>query len=203
MSDRRKNEVLHSRLLKHTLAKAKKSGLPYYWISDQEQRGENFKEKFYHSIQDIFELGYDQLIVIGSDTPQISVQTLIEVENKLSEETFVLGPSNDGGVYLLGLHKQHFKLLCSLNIPWQSGTESLYIRSYWEQKGLSISVLPDLIDLDSYNDLNSVQSRLSHTSVYADLFSALNDKGIIRFYYQPWDEFCLHQDYFKLRAPPQ
>jgi len=54
----RKGAVLFDKLTQETLQKVKKTGLPYFHISEQEQKGKTFGERFTKAIQTVFENGH-------------------------------------------------------------------------------------------------------------------------------------------------
>jgi hypothetical protein len=145
--------TLFSALNEKTLATVKKTGLPFFHIAEQDQKGETFGQRFCNAIDQLFSLGYDQLITLGNDTPQISFRDILEAESKITLNTLVLGPSMDGGFYMMGLHKVHFNKAAFLCLPWQSrnllnGMVSLNMLSE-----LEIAFLRPLFDFDSEKDL--------------------------------------------------
>ncbi len=99
---------LFDSLTDYTLEIASKTHLPYFHFSEEQQIGDTFGERFINAIQAVFEKGYEQVITIGNDTPQLKVSHIIEAEKQLSSNKSVLGPSADSGFYLMGLHKSQF-----------------------------------------------------------------------------------------------
>jgi uncharacterized protein len=70
------------------------------------QRGADFAERLYHISHDVAALGYARTIVLGSDSPQIPAETITKAFALLADADVVLGPADDGGYYLAGLHNQ-------------------------------------------------------------------------------------------------
>lgn len=68
------------------------------------QRGHGLGERERHLFEDLFGAGYRKAIIIGSDLPTLPEGLLREAIDRLDNpNTVVLGPSEDGGYYLLGL----------------------------------------------------------------------------------------------------
>src|SRR5205085_1687127 len=71
------------------------------------QRGEQFGERLYFAAEDLFASGFESVCLINSDSPAVEHSSFAEAANILAEksERLVLGPSSDGGYYLIGLRK--------------------------------------------------------------------------------------------------
>ena len=71
------------------------------------QRGEALGERVICATEDLFRLGFASVCLINSDSPTLPQQVFTEAATVLekSEDTVVLGPSDDGGYYLVGLNK--------------------------------------------------------------------------------------------------
>jgi len=95
--------------------------------------------------------GIDRAILIGSDCPEICPETLDQARSALVENDLVLGPTLDGGYYLIGLKNVHPQLFA--NIEWSSSQVFERTIAVGEEAGLRIARLPELRDLDNVNDL--------------------------------------------------
>lgn len=97
----------------------------------------------------IFKLGYEKVITVATDLPDLTTQILSKALNELNSNEIVIGPDNDGGIYLFGQTKSHPELF---NIPKnQQVFDSVYKRA--KQYGLKIKILKKLIDVDTKKDL--------------------------------------------------
>lgn len=67
------------------------------------QQGENLGARMMMAFFELFQQGYTKIIIIGSDCPGLSGFIIADAFNRLSEAEVVMGPSSDGGYYLLGL----------------------------------------------------------------------------------------------------
>ena len=136
-----------------TLLKAKRTGLPCYHIGERQQRGTNFSERFSNAIHALFQQGCENLIVIGNDSPGLTTGNLLSAARSLESGKVVLGPSSDGGVYLIGFHRSHFEKTRFEGLPWSTGKEFEHLQELFTETTNNIPVvLKNQLDLDSLGD---------------------------------------------------
>lgn len=83
------------------------------------QRGRGLTRRYLQALHDVRDLGYEEIVSIGSDTPRLHAGHVREAFRALSEGAdSVLGRSGDGGVYLLGWRGDVPRDLAG--IPWGS-----------------------------------------------------------------------------------
>lgn len=126
------------------------SGLPYFLISENQQVGNTFGERYANAIEHVYNAGYDTVITIGNDTPELTVQDLIQASEQGSSISTVLGPSRDGGFYLLSIHKDTYEREAFLQFSWQTQT----VRQELEQFLIAKS---QIIFLEQKNDLDTLE----------------------------------------------
>lgn len=148
--------ALFKELNRQTIATARKTGLPYIIFSENEQVGNTFGERFTNALTAVFNGGYDQVITIGNDTPHLSAGHILLAQEKLKKSTLVIGPSIDGGCYLMGIKKNHFKSEQFKNLPWQSSKLGAIISDTLSRKRTNLYLLETLSDLDTFADLQQV-----------------------------------------------
>ncbi|WP_290568077.1 TIGR04282 family arsenosugar biosynthesis glycosyltransferase [Leeuwenhoekiella sp. UBA6783] len=150
---------LFEALNKQTLKTVKQSGLPFYIYSEKNQKGATFAERYIQAFTEIYELGYDNVISIGNDSPHLTKQHLLTAASELQNCPMVIGPSVDGGFYLMGLNKSHFNAQALLELPWQtSKLTQIILRKVREQK-IQATILEVLYDLDSVSDVAALLNR--------------------------------------------
>src|SRR5947208_7108485 len=73
------------------------------------QRGDQFGERLYFAVEDLFTCGFESVCLIDSDSPTVPAEDFAEAVELVStsEDRVVLGPSDDGGYYLIGVKKPH------------------------------------------------------------------------------------------------
>ncbi len=95
---------------------------------------------------------YKSGIIIGTDIPGITGSILSAAFKSLEEHDVVMGPTEDGGYYLIGLKNNVPELF--ENIAWSTGTVFSVTQEKAKELGLSLKILPKLRDLDTEEDLH-------------------------------------------------
>lgn len=169
---RRKKTVanlnLFNALTSRTIQIAKASGLPFFHFTEKQQQGATFGERFSNAIQAIYEKGYANVITIGNDSPQLKASYIIEAERQLQLGKTVLGPTTDGGFYLMGLHRSNFDPKLFLRLPWQRFGLFNKIFQLFESYDSHVFRLPVLHDIDTKEDIANIL-RFSKTIVVSIL----------------------------------
>ena len=153
-----KGEQLFDTLTQTTLKKAKKTGLPVFHFSDNNQVGATFGERFTNAIANVFERGFSNIITIGNDTPHLKIHHLQHTAKQLALGKTVIGPSIDGGFYLLGIQKSNFDIAAFQNMSWQRYSLYHEISLWLHEESSELIKLPVLQDLDNEKDLHSLLS---------------------------------------------
>src|SRR5262249_21281366 len=106
------------------------------------QRGDKFGERLYFAVEDLFKCGFDSVCLIDSDTPTVPAENFAEAVELLSAsyDRVVLGPSDDGGYYLIGVKKPHRHLF--KQIDWS--TERVFNQTIQRanEMGVEVKLLP-------------------------------------------------------------
>jgi hypothetical protein len=160
-------EVFES-LNQRTLELVKKTNLPYFVVTEKEQIGSTFGERFTHAIESVYDLNYDSVIVIGNDTPHLTANQLTSANRKLSTSDIIFGSSIDGGFYLLGIKREHFDANLFLKLPWQSQILNAALTKYFKVNAIKVAYLEKLRDIDSLHDIKKLFN--SFKTVYGNLF---------------------------------
>ncbi|QWX83693.1 DUF2064 domain-containing protein [Cellulophaga sp. HaHaR_3_176] len=139
-------------LNQNTLNLAKDSGVDVVWVDETQQKGSTFAERYFNAYKSLFNEGYEKVISIGNDTPNLNANHISQAIKSLSHQQMVFGPSKDGGIYLLGYTKNAFNEQAFKNFSWLTSKLSDEIERFAIEKELSFSVLETLIDIDSKNN---------------------------------------------------
>ncbi|MEL6916655.1 MAG: DUF2064 domain-containing protein [Bacteroidota bacterium] len=148
-----KDGLLFQELTKHTLKTVKQTKLPYFHISEQQQQGNSFGERFTNAIQSIFNKGYEQVITLGNDTPQLKKSHILSACEHLNKGKSVLGPSTDGGFYLMGIHKSQFKPQVFTTLSWQTSVLAQELLETLDSSSCKTVKLGVLSDIDRVSDV--------------------------------------------------
>ena len=115
------------------------------------QEGKELGQRMQNAFYDAFEAGYDKMILIGSDVPDISSEIIEAGFKQLDKNDIVIGPSEDGGFYLIGMKIAHENLLSHQNYGHDEVLENLLEEV--ESRDLSVARLKELIDKDTQEDM--------------------------------------------------
>lgn len=103
-----------------------------------------------HAFQSTFLQGYKKVAAIGTDCPQIKVDTLLDAFNQCESYDFTFGPTEDGGYYLIAM--KEFSSVPFRNIPWSSEQTLEATLDQAHTNALSSTLLPPLFDIDYHED---------------------------------------------------
>ncbi|MDH6244102.1 DUF2064 domain-containing protein [Mycobacterium sp. OTB74] len=120
-----------------------------------DQRGDAFAERLANAHRDAGGAGYP-VLQIGMDTPQITADVIGECARALLGTEAVLGPAEDGGWWLLGLHDPEYAE-CLRTVPMSqpdTGERSLHAL---RAAGLQVQLLTTLADVDTIDDIETVR----------------------------------------------
>lgn len=114
------------------------------------QQGNDLGEKMQFAFEQGFTLGFKNIVLIGSDLPEISSDIIQKAFDALKANDIVFGPSEDGGYYLVGMKVLHHEIF--KNKPWS--TPNLLEVTLKQLEGhKSVCCLTELNDIDEYEDL--------------------------------------------------
>jgi hypothetical protein len=124
------------------------------------QRGDEFGDRLYFAVEDLFKCGFGSVCLIDSDSPTVSAHNFAEAVELLSmpEDRVVLGPSDDGGYYLIGLKKQHRPVF--ENIDWSTEHVLNQTMQRANEIELEIKLLPAGYDVDDAKGLSRLRDDL-------------------------------------------
>ena len=153
------NAAVAARLIAHTAATARQAGADFMQVDSSQQTGRRFGERLAGAMQQAFGRGYEYLIVIGNDCPQLTPALLRQAVAAVQQTGAVLGPATDGGVYLLGLSRARFAAGDWADLPWQTRRLGAALWRQLLTQAAAIVRLPRLADVDTEADLARVLSQ--------------------------------------------
>src|SRR2546423_7943473 len=144
------------------------------------QRGDAFGERLLAATDDLLRLGFDSLCLIDSDSPTVPSDVFAEAVDFLThpEDSVVLGPSDDGGYYLIGLKKPHRELF--EQIDWS--TERVLEQTIAPARAIHLPVhlLPAWYDVDDRATLSRLCQELFGSNGSANAgFAAPATRGFL------------------------
>ena len=124
------------------------------------QRGEGFGERLAHAVTDLLEAGFGSVCLINSDSPTVPASSFAEAANELAKpgDRIVLGPSDDGGYYLIGLKKLHRRVF--EDIDWSTERVLTQTLERAQEIGVEVHQLPAGYDVDDRATLQRLCNQL-------------------------------------------
>ena len=120
------------------------------------QEGENLGDKMLGAIQGRFTEGYERVVIIGSDSPSLPASYINKAMS--SDKDMVLGPSTDGGYYLIGMRGKVVEVF--KDVTWGTETVLQETCEHLVQNGASLDLLPVWYDVDTPEDLKFFKTHL-------------------------------------------
>jgi len=138
-----------------------------------EQPAEGLCDALTYAFEHHFALGYDRVILIGSDNPTLSAAPIVAAEQA---QDLAIGPTRDGGYYLIGMRQPHPELF--VDIEWS--TPRVFSETLFRARELRLQVdlvqewydVDEAADLDVLiNELNTLPSSVAaHTRAVLDRY---------------------------------
>ena len=115
------------------------------------QRGPDLGARLDNALTDCLNHGFQQVIVMNSDGPTLPVAYLTEAFLLLQQADVVLGPSEDGGYYLIGLTRPQPHILREVQMSTPTVLEDTLALA--EVDNLTVNLLPSWYDVDTIEDV--------------------------------------------------
>ncbi|WP_207491410.1 TIGR04282 family arsenosugar biosynthesis glycosyltransferase [Aridibaculum aurantiacum] len=115
------------------------------------QEGNDLGERMHNALEKVFSLGHKEVCIIGSDCYQLQPDHIDEAFAELESHDVVVGPTTDGGYYLLGMKQANLRLFQQKD--W--GTSTVFDDTVADltQLQLKYKELEQLDDVDTMDDL--------------------------------------------------
>ena len=121
------------------------------------QQGMDLGERMKNGFLESFAMNFKRVILIGSDIPGLPLEFIDEAFASLREKDCVIGPSLDGGYYLIGFRDKKFSPHVFKGIPWSTERVFEVTMKILEREGLTVHTLKPLRDIDKFDDLRGFQ----------------------------------------------
>ena len=131
------------------------------------QKGDDLGERMYRVIRKVLELGYESVVLTGADLPLMTPAHLSSGFAALKEKDVSIGPTSDGGYYLVGIKKANRDIFRVEGYGGNSALENTLAAI--QNAGLSIGLALPCDDVDTPEDLRHLAEIVdpdSHTGQY-------------------------------------
>ena len=177
---KKQNDLLWHKMNHKVLQTIRKTSLPYFISDENTQVGVYFGDKLSHAIQAVFEKGFEKVIVVGNDSPGLTLHHLQNARLGLQNKRWVFGPDCKGGTYLMGISKCDFNAALFAKISWRTTKVLSQLKEL--SLGQSI-VLSPLADFNTLGDFKNVLKGFSFYSTFKNSIVSL------LFYQHPFKRF--------------
>ena len=133
------------------------------------QRGNGFGERLTNAADDLLHVGFESCCLINSDSPTATAEAFREAVAQLqgADDRIVLGPSDDGGYYLIGMRKLNRHLF--EEIDWSTERVFAQTDESAREVGLEVHVLPKFYDVDDGATLRRLCEELLRGNSRSDI----------------------------------
>lgn len=149
------NQSVARELIDKTFTEINEAGLPVVRFSSDVQVGDSFGERITHAFEVLFAEGFENVIAVGNDCPQLSSLHIQKACRGLSKHAFVIGPATDGGAYLIGAKRDVFDHESFRNLRWKTDALLSDLVLSVTRSGHPVKLLEELSDIDNRQDLLS------------------------------------------------
>jgi glycosyltransferase A (GT-A) superfamily protein (DUF2064 family) len=108
-----------------------------------------------NGFREAYTMGFKRVALIGSDIPDLRLEFIEEAFTSLKEKDAVIGPSLDGGYYLIGFKDKTSSSQVFKGIPWSTERVFEQTTKILEREGLTVHFLKPLRDIDKVEDLGN------------------------------------------------
>lgn len=129
-----------------------------YWSTaiyrKKQQKGNDLGVRMHNAFTELFSMGYERVIIIGSDMYDITTTNITNAFKQLETHDYVIGPALDGGYYLLGMQQTNAAIFN--NKKW--GTHTVLKDTLSDLKQENIALLDEKNDVDYYEDIKDIEA---------------------------------------------
>lgn len=133
-------------------------------------------QRMRRAFEDAFGAGCRRAVVVGTDCPELTEKDIADALAALDEKDLVLGPSTDGGYWLLGLRRPADVFE---GIEWSTESVTERTLALAEREGLSVHRLTEHTDVDTPDELHRLHGRVARGPVLSVIIPALNEAEYI------------------------
>jgi hypothetical protein len=143
------------------------------------QRGKNIGQRMHKAFADVFAQGYERCMLIGSDSPDLPATLVNDAFDKLNLADVVIGPSADGGYYLIGCKRQGLCPSIFNGIKWSTAGVFTETIKRLDKAEFKYFQLQQWADIDEFEDLKNFYKRNIFRSKESRVMNFLAAEGII------------------------
>ena len=146
------------------------------------QLGADLGERFTAATQWATGQGYTKILLVGSDSPTLPTSYILKASTRLDSRDIVIGPSTDGGYYLIGFSATNIAMTVPFifeEIAWS--TADVFQQTVARIRSLkaSLGLLPPWYDIDTAEDLAFLQAHISAMRLAGETVQAVRTESLL------------------------
>lgn len=149
------------------------------WIGNKyklwPQKGDDIGLKMSDAFDRAFIQGFEQVLLMGTDIPDLPGEFIEKGFNALNTNDAVIGPSTDGGYYIIGFNRNTFLSQAFENIEWSTEKVFQETVNIFVKNENDLYILPEWRDIDIFEDLiEFMKSNIDNKSKTTKTFTYLS-----------------------------
>lgn len=140
------------------------------------QEGADLGEKMYNAIRAVLEQGYDAVVLTGADLPRMTAGHLKSGFAALENADIAIGPTSDGGYYLVGMKSPHRAIFENQQYGGATVLENTVAAG--KAAGLTVALADPCDDVDTPEDLRALMGQLPPESATYQYLTQLKKEGV-------------------------
>ncbi len=123
------------------------------------QVGHDLGVRMQKAFEEMFQKDYESCVLIGCDFPDLPAAVLHRAFEKLKSAEAVIGPTRDGGYYLMGFQRSRFCKSVFHNIEWSTDTVFEKTMAIFKRENVRVAMVRQWWDVDEPKDLKDFFER--------------------------------------------
>jgi uncharacterized protein len=126
------------------------------------QLGTSLGERLDNLLTQALVNGFGRAVIMDSDSPTLPPEYISQAFDQLNDADIVIGPTRDGGYYLIGMKEPQSHLLREVQMSTPRVLGDTVVLA--EATGLTVSLLPTWYDVDMIDDLYELDEEIARLS---------------------------------------
>ena len=146
------------------------------------QRGMGLGKRLTSATQWAVEHGYTKILLVGSDSPTLPISYISEAFIQLDSRDIAIGPSTDGGYYLIGFSARKVETTVPFvfeNIAWSTASVFRQTVARIRSVKATVGLLPPWYDIDTAEDLAFLYAHISATRLAGGRMQAVRTESLL------------------------
>jgi rSAM/selenodomain-associated transferase 1 len=146
------------------------------------QVGTDLGERLTSATQWAAEHGWTKILLVGSDSPTLPISYISQALTLLDSRNIVIGPSTDGGYYLIGFSVETLATTIPHvfeDIVWSTAEVFQQTVARIHAAEATLGLLPPWYDIDRAEDLAFLQAHISAMRLAGDTVQAVRTESLL------------------------